>query len=317
MAFSPASSFAPADRITCRTVGRAVGIAAMASAIAVMNRRVGRLAPRQAQREHHDHRAERGGADPQGQRVQLLGQRRLLLGGATPACRRSCRPGRRAPTRGHQHHAAAVRDRRVHERHVHLVARARARRRRARSVSFDAGVLSPVRADSSMSSELACDDPAVGGHVVAGGEQHQVADDDLLGRDRRLDPVATHPRGLLRQRLQRVHRALGLALLAQADHGVDHRQQDQHGTGAPLADGERHHGGDEQDDLHVAAVLVEEAPPPRHRLLGRERVGPVLLQPLGGRRRGQAARRDRRRVAGRPLRAPARATCVAPADVAG
>jgi hypothetical protein len=38
MAFSPASSFAPADRITCSTVGSAVGIAAMASAIAVMNR---------------------------------------------------------------------------------------------------------------------------------------------------------------------------------------------------------------------------------------------------------------------------------------
>ena len=37
MAFSPASSFAPAERITCRTVGSAVGIAAMASAIAVMN----------------------------------------------------------------------------------------------------------------------------------------------------------------------------------------------------------------------------------------------------------------------------------------
>ena len=37
MAFSPASSFAPAERITCRTVGSAVGIAAMASAMAVMN----------------------------------------------------------------------------------------------------------------------------------------------------------------------------------------------------------------------------------------------------------------------------------------
>ena len=38
MAFSPASSLAPAERITCRTVGSAVGIAAIASAIAVMNR---------------------------------------------------------------------------------------------------------------------------------------------------------------------------------------------------------------------------------------------------------------------------------------
>ena len=38
MAFSPASSLAPPDRITCRTVGSAVGIAAIASAIAVMNK---------------------------------------------------------------------------------------------------------------------------------------------------------------------------------------------------------------------------------------------------------------------------------------
>ena len=37
MAFSPASSLAPPERITCRTVGSAVGIAAIANAIAVMN----------------------------------------------------------------------------------------------------------------------------------------------------------------------------------------------------------------------------------------------------------------------------------------
>ena len=81
MAFSPASSFAPAERITCRTVGSAVGIAAIASAIAVMNR-VSADCPRdRPEREHHDHRRQRGRADPQGQRVQLLGQRRLFLGG--------------------------------------------------------------------------------------------------------------------------------------------------------------------------------------------------------------------------------------------
>ena len=46
--------------------------------------------------------------------------------------------------------------------------------------------------------------------------------------------------------------------------------------------------GDEQDDLHVAAVLVEEAPPFRNGLLGGKRVGPVLLQQLGGLRRREA-----------------------------
>ncbi len=49
--------------------------------------------------------------------------------------------------------------------------------------------------------------------------------------------------------------------------------------------------GDEQDDLHVGGVLVEEAPPARHRRLGGQRVGPVRLQSLGGRRRGQATGR--------------------------
>ena len=107
------------------------------------------------------------------------------------------------------------------------------------SVPFDAGTLSPVRADSSICSELACDDPAVRGHLVAGGEQHDVADDDLLGRDLRLGTVAAHARGRLHHRLERVHGALGLALLAQADDGVEHGEEEQHGARAPLADGQR------------------------------------------------------------------------------
>ena len=40
------------------------------------------------------------------------------------------------------------------------------------------------------------DDPTVGGHVVAGSDQHDVAEDDLLDGDRRLDAVATHACGL-------------------------------------------------------------------------------------------------------------------------
>ena len=38
------------------------------------------------------------------------------------------------------------------------------------------------------------DDPAVRGHLVAGRDQHDVADHELLGRDHRLDPVAPHAR---------------------------------------------------------------------------------------------------------------------------
>ena len=97
MAFSPASSLAPAERITWSTVGSAVGIAAMASAMAVMNRVSADWPLEQAEREHHDHRPEGRRADPQRHGVQLLGQRRLLLGRPPPASRRSCRPRRRRP----------------------------------------------------------------------------------------------------------------------------------------------------------------------------------------------------------------------------
>ena len=37
------------------------------------------------------------------------------------------------------------------------------------------------------------DDAPVGRHLVAGREQHDVADDQLLGRDVRLDAVPAHP----------------------------------------------------------------------------------------------------------------------------
>ena len=238
MAFWPASSLAPAERITCSTVGSAVGIAAMASAIAVMNR-VSADSPLDRPRLNITIIVPSAAAP-----IHSVIVFSCFVSGVCSLADAGQHAGDLAdlgvgsPGR-HDHGAAAVGDRRVHERHVLLVARRRPRRRRAWSASFDAGVLSPVRADSSMLSALACDDPTVGGHVVAGGDQHDVAEDDLLDRDRRLDPVATHPCGLLGQRLEGVHRALGLALLPEADHGVEHRQQQQHRARAPLADGER------------------------------------------------------------------------------
>ena len=123
-------------------------------------------------------------------------------------------------------HAAAVRDRRVHERHVRLVAGAelavgQRRRvlRRGNALAGQRGLVDLERARG--------DDPPVRGHLVAGRDQHDVADDELLGRDLRLGAVATHPRGRLHHRLERVHRALGLALLAQPDDRVEQRDHEQ------------------------------------------------------------------------------------------
>ena len=104
------------------------------------------------------------------------------------------------------------------------------------TASFPAGVLSPVSADSSICKRARGDDAAVGRHLIAGGEQDDVADDELLGRDLGLDPVAPHPGGRLHHRLERVHRALGLALLTQADDRVEHGQEHQQDAGAPLLD---------------------------------------------------------------------------------
>ena len=68
-------------------------------------------------------------------------------------------------------------------------------------------------------------------------------------------------------------------------HQGQHQQQD---GGAPLLDQQGDDGRDEQDDLHVAAVLVEEPPPARLGLLLRQGVRAVGVQQLAGPRRGQA-----------------------------
>jgi hypothetical protein len=135
------------------------------------------------------------------------------------------------------------------------------------------------------------DDAPVRRHLVPGGDQDDVADDELLGRDLRLLAAAPHPRGRLHHRLQGVHRALGLALLAQADDRVQQRQQDQQHRRAPLLDRQRHDGGGDQDDLHIAAVLVEEAPPRGRPLLLGQRVRAVRVQKRGRLIRGQPDRR--------------------------
>ncbi len=75
-----------------------------------------------AQDEHHDHGQPGRRRDPQGELVQFPGQRRLLPGGGGQHPGDLPQLGAR-PRAGDDHRAAAVRDRRVHERHVALVTR--------------------------------------------------------------------------------------------------------------------------------------------------------------------------------------------------
>ena len=160
-----------------------------------------------------------------------------------------------APLAGHDHGAAAVGDRRVHERHVPLVARAELVRRCA-SDSFEAGVLSPVSADSSMLSELASmirpSAATLSPAVISTMSPRTTSSTGIC----RLDPSRRTRAVCLVRDLQRVHCALGLALLAEPDR----RRCTPSAAGATtpvlhLTDGQRQDGGDDQDDLHVARVL--------------------------------------------------------------
>ncbi len=155
--------------------------------------------------------------------------------------------------------------------------------------SFDAGVLSPVSADSSMLSALAWmirpSAATLSPAVIS-----------------TTSPRTTSSTGITDSTPSRRTRAVcfvndfsafialsALPSCRRPTTALQHRQQQQHGARAPLTDGERQDTGDEQDDLHVGGVLIEEASPARHTLLGRKCVGSIRLQSLGGLRRGEAA----------------------------
>src|SRR3954454_19227437 len=129
------------------------------------------------------------------------------------------------------------------------------------------------------------DEPPIGAHVVTGGEQDHVTHDHLFGRDRDLGAVATDPGTRLEHRLQGVHRALCLALLPQAPQRIERRDQKYRHTRGDLPDDHRRDRSPDENDLHVGLVLGQEGSPPRRWLLCGKCVRPVGLQPLGGRRR--------------------------------
>ena len=68
----------------------------------------------------------------------------------------------------------------------------------------------------------------VGGHAVARLHQHDVAGHELLGVDLDDRAVAAHAGDVLQHLLQRGEAGLGLGFLAQAQHGVEDGQPDQH-----------------------------------------------------------------------------------------
>ena len=153
MAFSPASSLAPTERITWRTVGSAVGIAAIARAIAVMNR-VSADSPRESPRTNMTIIVPSAAAPIH--RVIVFsclvsGVCSLVDAASMPAILPTWASAPLAVTSMMPLPCVTG----VFMNAMFVWSPGPTSASASASISFDAGVLSPVRADSSMSSEFA------------------------------------------------------------------------------------------------------------------------------------------------------------------
>ena len=184
------------------------------------------------------------------------------------------------------------------------------------SMPLPTGRLSPVSAASATSS-VAADStrPSAGttspasisttspGHELLGGQLGELA-------------VAAHARLDDHHLRQRRDRRGGLALLAEAEHGVEQRQQQDHDPGAGLLDRvDRDDAGGQEHDLHRVAELAQERVPARLGLGLGEAIGPVALRGAGRPPRWSARARARRAAPAPRLHAVS--TCQVGVDVAG
>ena len=122
----------------------------------------------------------------------------------------------------------------------------------------------------------------VGRYLVAGGEQHDIADSHLFGRDVAAPPVAQYCRDRRKHVADGVQRALRLAFLDYADDGVDDHHADDHAEIHPVVE----QGGDERRaeqyiDEDVVELLREAG---QQRIFGGggQGVGAVQFKPPSG-----------------------------------
>ena len=160
------------------------------------------------------------------------------------------------------------------------------------STPFETGRLSPVRADSAISSVAADSSrPSAGTTSPASIETTSPGTSCSAGSCDEL-AAAAHARLDDHHLLERRDRFCGLALLAQAEHGVEERQEEQHEPGAELLQRiDAADPGDEQHDLHRVAVLADEGAPARLDRRTANLFGPYGREPRGGLGRGQPVRR--------------------------
>ncbi len=244
------------------TAGRPVGIAEIANAIAAV-KTVSKLSPRDRLRIDRDGHGRAGDdEDLARQLLQLLRQRRVFVLGASGACARCGRP--RSPSRSvvTTKLPGAAGHVRVHEDHVGPVAERRVRPTRPQLDALrDRQALARQRRLGDLERRRR-QQPPVGGHDVARLDRDDVARDELLRRDLHELAVAAHARLDDHHLLQRRDRLGRLALLAQPEHGVEQRQEEQDEAGAELVERiDAADPGHEQHDLHRVAVLAHERAP--------------------------------------------------------
>ena len=214
--------------------------------------------------DQNDERQSRRGhdRDPDRQLVELTRKRRLLLLDLAQ------HPGDlsdlgRHPGRGHDHFAATARNGGVHVRHVdavaerHVVAGHRLDRLQDRRALAREGRLLDLE-------RRGHEQPPVRRDLVARLEGDDVPRNELLCRNVRRRSAAPHVRPDQEHLLERGDALGGLALLVQAQDGVEHRQAEDRETGRELLQSDdADDRGAEQDVLHEVAVLAQERMPAR------------------------------------------------------
>ena len=243
-----------------------------------------------------DHQRQRGAGhdrEQDGQLVELPRERRLLLLDAAQ------HPGDLAhlgvhPGRGDDHLAPAARHGRVHVGHVEPVAERDVRAgyrvdrlQDRRALAGERGFLDLQRRGHEQAT--------VRGNLVARLEGDDVSGNELLRGDLDKLAVAADMSSDHEHLLQRGDALGRLALLIQAQDGIEDGQPDDDEAGSELLEGD--HADDrraEQDELHQVAVLAQERPPAGLLLRFGELVRAELLAPpldFGGVETASARRR--------------------------
>ncbi len=119
---------------------------------------------------------------------------------------------------------------------------------------------------------------SIGGHTVAGIEQHQVARHQVDGVNLVHASVTAHARHRRKHLLQSGERRFGPVFLPEAEHGVEQHHRQDHRRILDIAYGAGQHCCRNQHrDQDTPELIRERQPPGTRRLLG-QAVLPVTLQ---------------------------------------